>query len=242
MKKLDDIILEINELSNKSIIMITNKDINIFNRANHDFIIKEKYLIKDDWKMINRSLTSRYYNNFNQYFSSYILPNDRLLLHSFSSGDCLIRRCKKSPPREIFNSKCVFIDLKNFKEISSTETFESEIRYMFLDNTIVIRDFSYNYFIYDINSLTKIKQSSNYCGYLFKFNNQNLITFSQYDENKTLITIYKIENNDLIESCKIKTNLSYEILSYIISLHKMDDNKFIIIGYGYIYIFQLNFD
>ena len=58
-KKLDDIILEINELSNKSIIIITNKDINIFNRANHDFIIKEKYLIKDDWKMDNRSLTSR---------------------------------------------------------------------------------------------------------------------------------------------------------------------------------------
>ena len=186
MKKLDDIILEINELSNKNILIITNKDINIFNRANHDFIIKEKYLIKDDWKMVNRSLTSRYYNNFNQFFSSYILPNDRLLLHSFSSEDCLIRRCKKSPPREIFNSKYIFIDLKNFKEISSSETFESETRYMVLDNTIVIRDFSYNYFIYDIDSLTKIKQSSNYCGYLFKFNNQNLITFSQYDENKTL--------------------------------------------------------
>ena len=45
MKELDNIILNINELSDKRIIAITNEKIIILKKENKEYIIKEEYLI-----------------------------------------------------------------------------------------------------------------------------------------------------------------------------------------------------
>ena len=52
IKELDDTILNINELLDKRIIIITNEKIMIFKRENQDYIMKEQYQINENWKMI----------------------------------------------------------------------------------------------------------------------------------------------------------------------------------------------
>ena len=48
IKQLDDIILDINELSNKRIILFTKEKILILKREKEGYIIKEEYLIKEN--------------------------------------------------------------------------------------------------------------------------------------------------------------------------------------------------
>ena len=93
---------------------------------------------------------------FNQYFSSEVIPNNRLLLKSFSNeiwrgSPCVIPRMSQ----EFFRSKIIFIDLKNFEEIKSTETFEAITNVVIYQNLIIIQIFEREerMFIYDINSL-----------------------------------------------------------------------------------------
>ena len=50
VKKMDYNILDINEISDKGIVIITNKKIFILKKENLDYIIKDEYPIKDNWK------------------------------------------------------------------------------------------------------------------------------------------------------------------------------------------------
>ena len=251
IKKFDDIILDINELSDKRIIVLTTNDIIEINENNKEYNIKVKYTIKENWKMIAKSLTNKYYKDFNQYFYSNVLPNHKLLLKSFSTEYYLFRRCNRSPYPQISNSKFVLIDLKNFEEISSTETFENYNEYIVLENGIIIQS-SYHLIIYDINTLKLIKDIyfPNLYGHIHKFNNQQLLVFSEDEEKKKVIKIYKIDNNDLIELCRIKTYLSIdnnnnhivELFDYNKCLCKMRDKRIIVLCYNRIYILSLNID
>ena len=124
MKKIDINILDINEISNNRLIIITNIKILILKKENSEYIIINEYQINNNWKIIPMSATHRYYGGFKQYFSSYVLHNDKLLLNSFSTELRYNGWCGTHPPTEFSNSKIIFIDLKNFEEISSTETFK----------------------------------------------------------------------------------------------------------------------
>ena len=78
-------ILSINELSDNKILIITGDNIQVLIKENNNFITKEKYLIDEKWKIEPQSKKHRFYGKFKQYFDSYILPKERLLLNSFST-------------------------------------------------------------------------------------------------------------------------------------------------------------
>ena len=222
-------ILDINEISDKGIVIITNKKIFVMKKENLEYIIKNEYPIKDNWKIISKSSTRICFSDFNQYFSSYVLPNDKLLLNSFSTELSYPGWCGTHPPTEISNSKIIFIDLKNFEEITSTETFEIDAKYIIFENIILIQA-KKKVIINDINALNIINNITlkKYYGYMYKYDEQYILALSKYEEENTL-TIYKIENNDLIEYGKIKADLSFDKLygrnGYSITIY---NNKFLL--------------
>ena len=118
IKRIEDIILDINVLSDKNLIMITQTNIIIFQNENNEFILKEKYITENDCVITYSKFYSKFSKNAPlQYFSSCELNNNNLLINSFSSvkifsGGCL---CSSSY-KENFNSKIIFIDLKSLKE------------------------------------------------------------------------------------------------------------------------------
>ena len=152
ISKIDGIILNINELPDKKIIVITNKDIKIYIKESDKYIFKTFYLFKDNWKLKPTS-NSYYtkYKEFYQYFSSYILPNNKFLLNSFSTESS--SHSGYIPlTREFSNSKIIFIDLNNFEEITSTEIFNYNSKYIITENNIYIQTYE-NILIYNINTL-----------------------------------------------------------------------------------------
>ena len=208
-KILDDDILEINELSDKRIMVITIQKIILFERKNEEYIFKEEYELSSFWTIFPEGIFSK----INQFFFSYVLPNNRLLVNSLlikvqSSG------CLWGGKTEIYNSKIIFIDLKNFKKILSTEDFNQDAKYIVLENEIVIQSYE-TLTIYDINSLEPIKviKHKKGLGYLYKFDKNHLIASSVSDEKNNLV-IYKIENNDLIKQYVIRAKLFEKILLY----------------------------
>ena len=210
VKKLNDNILDINELSDKRIIVITKKQIKEIIKESGGYIIKKITLLKENWKLREHPSTIYLdYDDFNQYFSSYVLPNDRLLLNSFSTEYYSYTECANHPSHEFSNSKIIFIDLKNFEEIISTETFETDVKYMIIGNIIVIQAYR-TLIIYDINSLNILKNITldKYFGYMYNYDEQYLIAISEKGKRNEL-TVYKIENNELIQHYIIRTNIFF---------------------------------
>ena len=80
-----------------------------------------------------------YCSNFNQYYFSFELPNNRLMLNSFSTELKRIGHCGTHPPDEYINSKIIFIDLKNFEEIKTTKEFNVDAKSIVLENLIIIQ-------------------------------------------------------------------------------------------------------
>ena len=250
--KLEDCILEINELSDNRIIVITKSYINLINREKNEYIIKDKYPIKDIWKIVALSSRYRFFGKFKQYFSSYELPKNRLLLNSFSTELSYNGGCGTHPPSEFSHSKVIFIDLKNFEEIKSTDVFKIDAKSIILEEVIVIQAYK-DIYIYDINSLdiiNKIKFNTSY-DYLYKYNNQTIIAISERERYNNLF-IYKIDNNNLIKNCEIKTKFafqeSYGINHYVVrgynnkTLFVLNDKRVVMICHNKIYILSLEID
>jgi len=200
-------ILNINELPDGRIILITNNSILVLN----DFILKDKYNIKKDWKIVPSSLTNnRYYGNFDQYFSSIILPDERILLRSFSTELRYNRGCGTHPPLEFTHSKIIFLSTINFEEIKTTEDFKSDSRALVLEKLIIIQDY-HDIYIYDIKTLEIIKKieiKGNY-NYIEKYNEKEIIAYSIYEDENDLF-IYRIEENNIIKTCDIKKNFKFK--------------------------------
>ena len=143
---------------------------------------------------------------------------------------------------EFFNSKVIFIDMKNFEEIKSTETFEAIINVVIYQNLIIIQIFERDerMFIYDINSLEIIpdKDFVDKFGIFYNFYNKCLISIPKNRYYETLIT-YKLENNKLIKHYEIKSNLfkklrygNYRrVLGYDKSLLILKDKRIIFCSY-----------
>ena len=253
IKKFINPILDINELIDKRIIIITSEYINVLNSDNSEYNIINSYLIKQNWKIEPVSSTRRFYGNFNQYFASYELPNNRLLLNSFSTELSYHGGCGTHPPEEFSHSKIIFIDLKHFEKIKSTDEFKVHVKNIILDKIIIIQDYEY-IFVYDINSLdiiNQIKFNKSY-DYIFKYDNQTLIALSEYEKNNNLL-IYKVDNNNnLIESCEIKTKFNFQEKigwnGYSIrefnnkTFFKLNDKRVIMICHRVMYILPLEID
>ena len=149
----DENILNINELPDGRIILITNSSILVL----IGFILKDKYNIKDNWKIVPVSSKERYYGEFEQHFFSTILPDERIILRSFSTELSYHGGCGTHPPAEFTHSKIIFLNTKNFEEIKSTEEFRSDCRDLVLENLIIIQDY-HDIYLYDIKTLEIIKK------------------------------------------------------------------------------------
>ena len=202
----DGNILNINELPDGRIILITRDSILVLN----DFILKDKYDIKDNWRIVPVSSTDRYYGKFEQHFFSIILPDERILLRSFSTELSYHGGCGTHPPAEFTHSKIIFLNIKNFEEIKTTEEFESDSRALVLENIIIIQDY-HDIYLYDIKTLENIKkiEIKGEYNYFEKYNENEIIAYSKY-ENKNDLLIYRVEGNDLIKNCEVKKKFKFD--------------------------------
>ena len=246
-KQLDDDILEINELPDKRIMVITTQNIVLYERKNEEYIFKEKFQLKNNWKFSAEGLL----RDINQYFFSYVLPNNRLLLNSFFIEFKDVDGCVIGKKVEFSNSKIIFIDLKNFEEILSTEAFDKDAKYIVLENEIVIQSYE-SLIIYDINSLKPIKVIKNdkefkYL-YLYKFDKNQLIAYSvNIERNGDSVLIYKIEDKDLIKHYEIRAKSYDKIFGWDNNkmigsdnfIFLLRDKRIIIRLYGYIFLFEI---
>ena len=252
VKKFKEVILDFIELSDKRfIIIITNDNIKEVIKEKEKYVITKKYPFEENWRMNSHISTPDIeYSDFSQYFCFNLLPNDKLLLNSFSREYFDYTGCASHPTEQLTFSKIIFIDLKNFKEIASTETFNKILRYILIENIIIIQVCK-NLILYDNNSLKPIKNIQLECDYnLYKYN-ENLIAISQEEKNNN-ITIFKVENNDLIKVHIIQKDFpftkryrwnNYSISDYINnSLLVLKDKRIIIIYSKKLYIFKLNIE
>ena len=252
INKLNDIILDINELPDHRIIVITDNNIILFNQEKGEYNIKQQYPVKANWKIVAVSSTERFYGNFHQYYSSEILPNNRLLLNSFSTELSYNSGCGTHPPYEFSYSKIIFIDTKNFEEIKSTELFEIDAKHIVLDNVILIQDYK-NLLIYDINSLELIKNTKLFerMHYMYRFDDKYFVTVS-LDEERNDLLVYKNQNNDVIEYCGFRTKITFEKIigwnHYPIRgyndkfLFTLKDKRVIILCHNNLYALQLSLE
>jgi len=243
--QLDDDILEINELSDKRIMVITTQNIILLGRKNEEYIFKEKYKLKNNWKFSREVLLI----DNSHYFFSYELPNNRLLLNSLFRKVKYSDGCIIDENIEVYSSKIIFIDLKNFEEILSTEPFDNDAKYIVLENEIVIHSYE-SLIIYDINSLKPIKVIKNDKKlrnlYLYKFDKRHLIAYSVNKEKNSII-IYKIENKDLVKHYEVRAKSFDRIFGWSSDkmiggdnfIYLLRDKRIIIRIYGYIFLFEI---
>ena len=235
---LNDNIIDMTEITNKKMIVITYKNMILVEKENEKYIIKNNHLIKDNWKVTSLFRQNFIPRQFCQNYSIYSLPNNRLLLNSSCT---FIRRkgCCLHSPKLCSNSKIIFVDLNNFEEIKLDEIFGKENVFI-LEKIFIIQD-NYDIKIYNINSLEYIKsvriQNS---FYIYKCDERHLIIIQENEKNNFFV-VYKNINNDLIEYCKFIMNFYNKERFYkkILILLK---NKKIIIGNDKIYLLTLNFD
>ena len=253
VKKFKATIMDIIVLSEKRFIIIANDNIKEVIKEKEKYVIKKKYPFKENWKdKPSRSTIDIEYSDFHQYYCSYLLSNDKLLLNNFSIESFDYTGCCSHPTEHLTYSKIILIDLKNFEEIASTKAFNKYLRVIILKNIIVVQVCK-NLTLYDINSLQPIKdiKLERYYNFLYKYNNKYLIAIS-VEENNDNINIFKIENNDLIKSYSISKYLSfmkkyrsndYFIEEYINNpLLILKDKRIIIIYENKLYILKINFD
>ena len=207
--KKEKIILELNELSEQKIIIFTEDNIEILIKEKNEYIVSKIYDINKNWKIIPMAVqkNDKTYKYFYQCYFSYILPNEKLLLNSFSF-ETSYKDFPSHNPKEFTHSKIIFIDLKNFGEIQSTKEFKKEAKFFVLKDYVVVQGEDKIY-IYDINKLYLIKELNyEYNNFLYKYSNDLLIGASIYEQENNFL-VFHIEENDFIHTCTIKTNFKF---------------------------------
>ena len=207
----------------------------LINSKFNEYLIKEKYIIKNDWKIKLNSCRRSV-----QYFSSEIIANNKLLLNSYNIG---VHRGICSKSYKVSKSKIIFIDLNNLEQILITEIFDIKVNCIILTNVILIQS-KKKILIYDINTLNFIKAiKTSLNNMIYKLNEEYLITKVE-DE----LIIFKIENNNLITHEIIKSStkdigdnlLFYDQDFFFKSLFPMKNNRFIYFEYYQNYLLQIN--
>ena len=176
------------------------------------------------------------------------MPNERLLLNSVSSEIYHSRRCGRT--NISFHSKIIFIDLKKFEEIKCTREFYTDAKSIVLKDLILIQD-EHEIYLYDINNLElkkEIELKGNY-DYLYEYDNiDTVIGISLYQYHNDLI-LYKIDNNNLVKRCVVKTHLvfnprsldSYYEYNHKI-LYRLKDKRVILVSENIMYVLNLKLE
>lgn len=248
IKKLEKTILDINELPNEKILVFTNIYILILKKENEEYKILNEYPVQSFWKIKS---PKAYYRDFNQYFSSELLPNNKLLLYSHSIEiEYHDTGCIRGPPTKFFNSKFIFIDTNDFTEINSTKKFDEEAKHLILENYIVIQ-VKDKTFIYDINSFNLIKdiEFPDKFNIIHGFENKYIIGNYKY-ENYGTFSVFKVENNKFVEHCKIEEDSIFPLLFqknpfkiiFYNFLFTLRDKRIILCSNFYMFIFRLPLD
>ena len=227
----DENILNMNKLSEGRIIIITNKSITILKKEDNKYIEKDNFLMQNNWEMIPISKTHRFYGNFKQYYSSIELPNNKLLLNSFSTELSYHGGCGTHPPEEFTRSKIIFIDLNNFKEICVTKDFNTAVKCIIFKDSIIIQEYEQIY-IYDIKTcqmMNKITLDIDY-GEFYKYDSNHLIAISEREDRNSLI-LYKYEKNNLTCVKKAHNKIKFnEIIGWNgYSIHEYKDKTLFIL-------------
>ena len=220
---------------------------------NELYNIKEEYSIKENWKIKALSLLYKGYGNFYQYFSSHELPNNRLILNSFSKETYFNNiGCVRGFPELISNSKIIIIDMANFEEILLTETFKTDSKILILESIIIVQNFR-DIIIYDINSLQILpnKDFEEIYGIFYKINDEYIFSIKKNSTND-ILTIYKVEGNKLEKYCKLESEIfmklafTYDCKNFDFDqyLYLLQDKKMIIFDNysGTINLLQYNID
>ena len=194
----------------------------LINSKFNEYLIKEKYIIKNDWKIKLNSCRRSV-----QYFSSEIIDNNKLLLNSYNIG---VHRGICSKSYKVSKSKIIFVDLNNLEQILITEIFDIKVNCIILTNVILIQS-KKKILIYDINTLNFIKSiKTKLDNMIYKLNEELLILKDGYE-----LIIFKLEDNNLIKHEIIKSstkiivnNISfYESKIYIKFLFPIKNNRII---------------
>ena len=236
VKELDDCILDINELSDKRIIVFSYCNIIVLKKDKEEYMIIGEYKIKDNWK-----ISSKGFEEAKQYFLSDELSNNRLLISSFIIGFKLVHgnMFHRYVSKECSNSKIIFINTNNFEEIKSTKKFKEEANHILLEHFIIIHA-NKETLSYDINSLELIQnfEVPKECGILYKFDNKHLFSYS-YSKymNEKILLIYKIENNKFIKQFEMESGIFTKLIpskfKWIVRYYKflfvLKDKRIIII-------------
>ena len=244
-------ILELNELSAQKIIVFTEDNIEIIIKEKNEYLVSKIYDINKNWKIIPIAVQTndKTYKYFHQCYFSYILPNEKLILNSFSFEESY----KDFPfhyPKEFMHSKIIFIDLKNLDEIQSTKEFKKEAKFFVLKDYIVVQGEDKIY-LYDINKLYLMKEVKyEYDNFLYKYSNDLLIGASIYEKENNFL-LFHIEENEFIHICTIKTNFKFyeryingdRVLKYNNKiLFTLNDKRVILLCDQSAYILQLDIE
>ena len=196
-------------------------------------------------------LSNRESDEFNQYFKSELLPNNRLLLFSssYEVWRYMSRDVIGGTNSYFYKSKIIFIDLNNFEDIKSTEIFKEHANVILLKNKIIIQ-IKGQIIIYDINSLKVLSNNKFYddCCLFYKFDDNYLISYPKYAVEDYNLFIYEIKENKLEKYCNIKSKiikkLRFGLFSsfpdYRVSLFILKNKRIIIFNQSEMNLFELN--
>ena len=211
--------------------------------------MKKEYQIKENWKMIKTE------ESFKQYYSSEILSSNKLLLKSFSRYNKLYRSGCLVDRKYYSNSKIIFIDLNDFNEIFSTNTFDLDVNHIILENLMVIKNTT-NVTIYDTNTFQLIPNNTfpiipnntflNSYYNLYSLDNKCAFSIFYY-EGKEYLCIYEIKENNIINNTIIESSVLKKVyeINYRDAIYfekvvfPLRDKKFIIKCWDETYILQL---
>ena len=243
-------LFDILELKDGRIIGITNKcilNIKIKDKKEENDEISQIYNIPRNWLIKN--FREEY---FLQYFNMYELQNNKLLIHSHSSGNH-ISKCGRIDGNKTFNNKIFVFDLDNFEIIHFFEKFNKDndnygqyngkIFVIILKKYICLatNNSIYIYNIIDYKLLKKIKNENDYIGYIIKYDEDNIISMNKYKE-EYIIIIYNLSDLNNLKYQKlgidfIKSKES-ELFNELInkSMYKLNNRKIIISSNRKIYI------
>jgi len=250
--KNNEIIYDVIKLKNGKIFGITNKSIVEIKENNYE--IDELFKVPENWLFQSYKERYSFYSKFQQYINLYELPNNRLLIHSYST-EFLLSDCGTHPPEQMCFNRIYILNLTNFDIIHQFEEIEKEINIIILDKYICILHFFRNYKslidIYSLEDYKKIKRIEEERlrrQYMIKYDGNKFISLS-IEEKLNNIILYDLSNiNDikyqLFKGKFIKFNFKFYNGVYKVrnaknkSICILKDGSFFIICHGKIYIVE----
>ena len=250
----NEIIFDIIELKNEKILGLTNKSIyKITIKEKNNFEFSQIYKIPEDWLITPFSKKRIFFSSFKQYMNTYELPNDRLLIHSYSTEFSHNGGCGTHPPSEISVNKIYILNLKNFEIVHQFKEIHSEINLVILNKYICICYFYGQHMhniidIYNLNDykLIKIIEDKFPKKYIIKYDENTFIGMNEKEEMNDIIVYSLSDINDIKykkfkgEFIKFETkyyNFCYEVRNTKNkSVYILKNGSIFIISHGLIFI------